>query len=152
MAHEHPKNPEQDDTPVIDIIKPATFNLINPQTGAASPLAVNLEFSKEMPLAVSFVFSPEAESKTWTLGRELVSEGMYEPKGEGDIQIWPSVGAEGKATVMIALAVGKSAFLVQALAKDVHEFINETTRIAPVDEEFWAPHMDAELEEIFRAE
>ena len=39
----------------------------------------------------------------WVFARGLLLRGVYEPVGDGDVQVFPSVDAEGRAVVALVL-------------------------------------------------
>lgn len=56
-------------------------------------IPASLRYDRADPFAVHLVFPPAASldgaEVTWTFGRDLLEEGLSEPAGAGDVQIWP---------------------------------------------------------------
>ena len=55
----------------------------------------------------------------WTFGRELLSDGLYEPSGDGDVHVWPCLDSDGRAVVIIELCSPDGEALVQARTSDL---------------------------------
>ena len=81
------------------------------------------------------VFRREDRAVTWVFGRELLMRGLHEQTGDGDVQVFPSVGADGHAVVLLELGSPAGHALVQAPTRDVLSFLACTTRLVWPGEE-----------------
>lgn len=71
----------------------------------------------------------------WTFARELLTEGLHEPVGDGDVQVWPCLNSTGQAVVIIELRSPDGMALIQAPSRAVHAFVARTEEIVPVGQE-----------------
>ena len=55
------------------------------------------------PYAVTMKLEARCGSVTWTFARDLLAEGVYEPTGDGDVQVWPCLSNTGEAVVIVEL-------------------------------------------------
>jgi hypothetical protein len=62
------------------------------------PLAASLFYSSKDPYAIRVVFyDGDGEPVEWTFARDLLSTGLQERAGPGDVTVWPSAGFDGGA-------------------------------------------------------
>lgn len=62
-----------------------------------------LVFDAADPYAVTMHLEAKAGRVTWTFARDLLAEGLYDPAGDGDVQVWPCLSGAGEAVVIIEL-------------------------------------------------
>ncbi|MFE3881595.1 SsgA family sporulation/cell division regulator [Streptomyces lydicus] len=107
-------------------------------------IPASLRYDRADPFAVRLVFPPAASldgaEVTWTFARELLEEGLCEPAGAGDVQIWPY---DAHAVVVEFHAVGGMA-VVQFDAQELRTFLTRSYRIVAKGEE--ARHLDVEAD------
>jgi hypothetical protein len=109
-----------------DVVTHVIFDLIGPE--GLEPVEAELRYDALDPYAVTVVFSRDGREVVWVFGRDLLIRGLHEPTGAGDVQVFPSVGADGHAVVLLELRNPKSHALVQARSCDVLSFLAHTTR------------------------
>lgn len=106
-------------------------------------LPVDLAFNPRDPYAVTLALSSGASRVEWTFSRDLLVAGRFEPVGQGDVEVWPSLDREGNAVLVIELHTqGRSAFL-QTSARGVHQFVEAMLASVPVGDE--SDHVDMDL-------
>lgn len=98
-------------------------------------LAGELVFDPADPYAVIMHLQARTGTVTWTFARELLAEGLYDPVGDGDVQVWPCLSTTGHAVVIIELRSPEGMALIQAPSRLVHDFVAESLRVVPVGEE-----------------
>lgn len=108
--------------------------LVVPQH-ATVPLVASLFYSGEDPYAVRMAFHVGTDEPVeWIFARDLLSEGMTAPSGEGDVRVWPS-SAESGPTLNLVLSspFGQAHFEapIQALA----DFLRRTYEAIPAGHE-----------------
>ncbi|MCZ1006217.1 SsgA family sporulation/cell division regulator [Streptomyces lydicus] len=107
-------------------------------------IPASLRYDRADPFAVRLIFPPAASldgaEVTWTFARELLEEGLCEPAGAGDVQIWPY---DTHAVVVEFHAVGGMA-VVQFEAQELRTFLTRSYRIVAKGEE--ARHLDVEAD------
>jgi hypothetical protein len=94
-----------------------------------------LVFDPADPFAVVMDLEAKSGSVVWTFARELLAEGLYEPVGTGDVQVWPCLSAAGEAVVIIELSSPDGMALLQAPSRVVREFVDRTLAIVPAGHE-----------------
>lgn len=118
--------------------------------GAASlPVRADLDYDVTDPYAVTVSFHTGTGSATsdvvqWTFARQLLSDGVTVPAGEGDVQVWPSTGASGGAVVCLSLSSPSGRALFEVPLSDLVEFLGRTYDAVPTGAE--SDHVDVEAE------
>jgi hypothetical protein len=109
-------------------------------TGDAD-LEAELRYDPSDPLAVSLAIGTECgEPVVWVFGRELLSDGVKDCAGEGDITIEPASDIDSRE-LRITLATDCLATML-APRDEIVEFLVETYTVVPSGSEFdW----DAEI-------
>lgn len=110
--------------------------------GESVLLEATLGYDTTDPYAVTATFSTDLCEVVWTFARELLSQGLTDPAGEGDVHLWPCLDAHGRAVVVIELSSPDGELLVQAPTNDVTRFINRTLARVPVGTE--GDHIDVD--------
>ena len=111
----------------------------------------SLRYSSEDPYAVQVTFragGPRGEeSVEWTFARQLLTDGVTQPAGEGDVRVWPAEANEEAAAPIVCLALtspsGRALFEVP-LAELV-EFLTRTYAQVPTGSESDYIDVDSEL-------
>jgi hypothetical protein len=136
--------------PVI-VTQAVTLELID-HSGAATPIEAELQYDPRDPYAVTTVFMTSSSQVRWTFGRELLSEGLYEPSGDGDVHVWPCLDAEGHAVVIIELCSPDGEALVQARTGDLSSFVARMAKAVAPGHESDLLDVDAAITAILEAE
>jgi hypothetical protein len=113
--------------------------------GPGAAIDADLQYDAKDPYAVTVIFRTATQSVQWTFGRELLAQGVHEPAGVGDVQVWPCLSDEGAAVVVIELSSPDGDVMVQASSRDVALFVNQMLATVPVGSEAMAIDFDAEL-------
>jgi hypothetical protein len=100
--------------------------LVGPQ--GATPAEAELRYDTADPYAVAIVFTVHGREVVWVFGRDLLLQGVSEPVGDGDVQVLPSIDADGRAQVLVSLTAPTGQALVEARARDVLDFLALTTQ------------------------
>jgi hypothetical protein len=95
------------------------------------------------PFAVTMKLEARCGSVTWTFARELLADGLYEPTGSGDVQVWPCLSNTGAAVVIIELCSPDGTALLQTGSRSVREFVDATYRAVPEGRESSHVSIDA---------
>jgi hypothetical protein len=88
----------------------------------------------------------------WTFGRDLLTHGLYEPSGDGDVHVWPCLDAQGHAVVIIELCSPDGEALVQAKTGDLSRFVDRMNKAVKPGTETDHMNVDAAITAIFAAE
>ena len=134
-------------TAPLTVTQAVTLELIDP-TGAVTPIDAELHYDPRDPYAVTTVFMTGASAVRWTFGRELLTDGLYEPAGDGDVHVWPCLDSDGRAVVIIELCSPDGELLVQADSRIVDTFIAEMLKSVPEGLESAHINFDDELAQL----
>jgi hypothetical protein len=138
-------------TAPLTVTQPVTLELIDP-TGAVAPINAELHYDPRDPYAVTAVFLTGSTPVRWTFGRDLLSTGLFEPAGDGDVHVWPCLDSDGNAVVIIELCSPDGEALVQARTGDLSTFVERMNKAVTPGTESGLLDIDATLAAIFTAE
>ena len=133
------------------VTQTVTLELID-STGAATPMNAELRYDARDPYAVTTVFMTSSSQVRWTFGRDLLTEGLYEPSGDGDVHVWPCLDSAGRAVVIIELCSPDGEALVQARTGDLSTFVERMSQLVEPGTESAHIDVDAAIDAIFAAE
>ena len=133
------------------VTQPVRLELID-ASGAATPIEAELRYDASDPFAVTTVFMTGHSEVRWTFGRDLLSEGLYEPAGDGDVHVWPCLDSNGHAVVIIELCSPDGEALVQARTGDLRAFVDRMNTAVKPGTESELLDVDAVIASIFAAE
>ncbi len=133
------------------VTQPVRLELID-ASGAATPIEAELRYDASDPFAVTTVFMTGHSEVRWTFGRDLLSEGLYEPAGDGDVHVWPCLDTNGHAVVIIELCSPDGEALVQARTGDLRAFVDRMNKAVKPGTESELLDVDAVIASIFAAE
>lgn len=103
--------------------------------GRGHELDTVFSYRQSDPFAVTITFmTPEGELP-WTFSRDLLTRGLTDPVGEGDVRVAPSIGEQGKAVVIIELSSPDGHLVTQARSQDIRHFVTQSTVVVPEGEE-----------------
>ncbi|QNN52502.1 SsgA family sporulation/cell division regulator [Nocardioides mesophilus] len=128
-------------TAPVTVTHPVTVDLID-ATGNATPIEAELHYDPTDPFAVTAVFKTGSHQVSWTFGRELLVEGLYEPSGDGDVHVWPCLDSSGHAVVIIELCSPDGEALVQARTGDMQAFVARMNALVATGTE--SAHLDVD--------
>ena len=137
-------------TAPLNVTQPMVVDLID-ASGTATPIEADLRYDPADPLAVTAVFKTAGQDVRWTFGRELLTDGLYEPTGDGDVHVWPCLDDDGHAVVIIELCSPDGEALVQAKTGDMRTFIDRVNALVPAGTEADLLDVDAAIAAILAA-
>jgi hypothetical protein len=116
------------------------------------PLVASLFYSSDDPYAIRIEFSNQVgEPFEWIFARDLLSMGILERGGTGDVTVWPSADSEGGAlgrVLNIELSSPFGQAHLEASVRRVSDFLRRTYQIVPAGEESEHIDIDAELNDL----
>lgn len=117
--------------------------------GASSlPVVAGVRYDASDPYAVHVGFHTGAAEDDsiveWTFARQLLTDGVTRPVGEGDVQVWPSHSASSPV-VCLALSSPSGRALFEVPLADLVEFLTDTYTAVPTGAESSFVDLDAEL-------
>ncbi|WP_030184944.1 SsgA family sporulation/cell division regulator [Streptomyces sp. NRRL S-813] len=113
--------------------------------GEQLTVPARLEYDTDDPFAVSLVFHPGAAySVTWVMARELLARGLFQPTGQGDVQIRPTgSGPEAELNVILSSPYGIALLYLPLAAVAI--WLENTYQLVPEGHEADGLDIDAEL-------
>jgi hypothetical protein len=126
------------------------FVLIVP--GQASvPLAASVVYTSDDPYAVSMAFHVGTdEAVEWIFARDLLTAGLTEPAGAGDVRTWPSPSSDGGGgpvlNIVLSSPFGQAHF--EAPMRPMAEFLRRTYDAIPAGREGDFFDIGAELDSL----
>lgn len=120
-------------------------------TGEASALASELGYCPDDPFAVTATFRTPGGDVVWTFARDLLSRGLTDPAGEGDVHVWPCLDLAGRAVVIIELRSPDGELVLQAPTEDVSRFVNKSLALVPAGLEGERVDLDQLIDQLLGA-
>ena len=113
--------------------------------GSASlPVHADCRYDVADPYAVHMSFhTGTGEVVEWTFARQLLTDGVTRPVGEGDVQVWPSQSGHHQL-VCLALSSPSGRALFEIPLAQLVEFLTRTYAVVPTGSE--GDHVDVEAE------
>jgi hypothetical protein len=121
-------------------------------TGEAAPVLVELGYSADDPYAVRLSFHPDDSPVCWDFGRDLLSGGLQEPTGDGDVHVWSCLDDDGVAVLVVELCSPYGDAMVEIQLQDAVEFVARMHSVVRPGEESERVDLDAAITAIFAAE
>ena len=112
---------------------------------ASLPVMASLRYDTEDPYAVHVGFRTGGDEVVeWTFARQLLTDGVSRPAGEGDVRVWPSQSGNG-SVVNLALSSPSGRALFEVPLSELVEFLTRTYGAVPTGAESDFVDLDAEL-------
>ena len=108
-----------------------------------------LHFDPDDPYAVRMQLEARSGTVTWRFARQLLVDGLYEPTGAGDVQVWPCLNGAGEAVVILELYSPDGMGVLQASTRRVQEFVSRTLEVLPLGQESTRLPIDELIEQLF---
>lgn len=103
--------------------------------GRSVDLPASFGYDASDPWAVLITFGGPAEQVTWVVARELLVQGLTDPAGEGDVQVWPSIDEYGRAAVVIEFRSPDGRLVTQLRTHELYRFLARTQAVVPAGTE-----------------
>jgi Streptomyces sporulation and cell division protein, SsgA len=119
------------------------------------PLAASFLYSADDPYAVRIAFRAGLDEPPveWIFGRDLLSTGIEDCAGLGDVRVWATAGSEGGApgrVVHIELSSPSGQAHLEAPAGEISDFLQRTYQFVPAGQEGGHVDVEAELDGLLR--
>lgn len=97
-------------------------------------VAALLDYAAHEPFSVRATFRTSEGDVRWVFARDLLSDGLRKPVGDGDIAVWPSK-THDRDVLCISLSSPSGQALMEAQRKDIEEFLARTYTVVPLGSE-----------------
>jgi hypothetical protein len=119
------------------------------------PVRAGLAYDAVDPYAVTVAFHTgvggNSDIVQWTFARQLLTDGVRAPVGQGDVQVWPSA-TDGDSVVCLSLSSPSGKALFEIPVSELVEFLTMTYAAVPTGCESEHVDVDAELAVLLGAE
>jgi hypothetical protein len=110
--------------------------------GGTSAVPTVLRYDSSDPYAVTMSFQLTDGPVPWTFARSLLSGGLIEPTGDGDVHVWPGLDDDGFATVSIELCSPHGNALVGVRTAEADRFVTRSPALVAPGAE--SAHLDVD--------
>ena len=110
--------------------------------GGTSEVPTVLRYDSSDPFALTIAFQLSEGPVPWTFARDLLSTGLTEPTGDGDVHVWPGLDDEGFATVSIELCSPNGNALVELRTAEADLFMTRSHAVVAPGAE--SAHLDVD--------
>jgi hypothetical protein len=132
-------------TPNATVTAELALRLVLPDSPSL-PVLATLRYDPADPYAicVSFHTGSDGSGVDWCFARQLLTDGVSRPVGEGDVRVWPTI-REGHRLISLSLTSPSGSALFETSIGDVVEFLTRSYAAVPTGSESDFVDMDAEL-------
>lgn len=129
----------------VDPISRSCTGVLIDEAGHEFPVPCEFGYDATDPYALSFSLHGAQREVVWVFARALLADGCFEPAGEADVHVWPTVSAQGEARVAVELANQGLTALVLVPSRLVLSFLAEAEALVPRGTESTELDLDATL-------
>lgn len=137
------------------VVASTVFQLLSPPAdgsdseparwGASVPVPVQLRFDAADPFAVHLRFTTgPTRDVRWVFARELLTDGLLCPAGDGDVRVWPSEDT-ARDVVVVELSSPSGHARFEVTASTVAAFLDRTFDVVAPGRESERVDLDAAL-------
>jgi hypothetical protein len=119
------------------------LNLVVPGSDSL-PLLAGQRYDANDPWAVRVSFETGEDTVEWLFARQLLTDGVARPTGEGDVRVWPTQH-DGERLVTLAIASPTGSAMFEIDRDGLVEFLQQTYLAVPTGCEGDVVDLDAEL-------
>jgi len=119
------------------------LRLVVPGT-ASVPVPAGVRYDARDPYAVHITFHTGVDTVQWTFARQLLTDGVSTPTGEGDVSVWPS-RTSGRPVVCLSLSSPSGRALFEVPLARLVEFLTDTYAAVPTGCETDHIDLDGEI-------
>lgn len=110
----------------------------------------SMRYDQDDPYAVHVVFhpgNPDADTVSWSFGRELLAAGLVEPAGIGDVRVWPWTTPRGES-LALALSSPDGNALFEISRSLIARFLRRSYTLVPKGKEPSSMDMDSTVSKL----
>jgi Streptomyces sporulation and cell division protein, SsgA len=130
------------------VFTPVELQLVAPD-GTFLPIEAAFGYDPLDPFAVraEFRIDEADEPVVWVFARDLISQGLAGPAGQGDVAVWPSQSG-GAQVVCLSLTSPAGQALLECRRADMEAFLNQTLATVPAGDESNHFDLDTPIERL----
>lgn len=100
---------------------------------ARRDVGAELRYDADDPFAVALTVHTGGDTYVrWEVARTLLTLGITEPTGLGDISVWPYVDSHGRDVVVLNLRSRHGQIVGEVATSDLQRFLSRTLALVPV--------------------
>lgn len=115
--------------------------------GPSLPVLADMRYAANDPWAIRVAFQTGGEGDgvvEWMFARQLLTDGVAETVGEGDVRVWPAT-SNGEFVINLAMASPSGSALFEIDRDDLVKYLQQTYLAVPTGAEESAVDLDVEL-------
>ena len=132
------------------VIEQAVQARVVASTPSLETVPATLLYDRKDPFAVRMAFPPpatlEGTEVTWEFSRELLTTGVSEPAGEGDVRVRPF----GYGRTVVEFRAPEGTAMVHLRTTELRRFLARVQGLVPVGDEHLYLDLDHDLAELLR--
>ena len=129
--------------PIARVLAQDLFLRCLDPNGTCRDIAATFSYDPADPYAVWVAIPWLDEQVRWGMCRNLVSRGLTDPVGEGDVQLWPSTNEAGRGIVVMDLCSDDHHVVAEVSTRELYRFLTRTLATVPFGSE--RLHLDVDL-------
>jgi len=127
------------------------LRLVVPGRTTTVPLLAGLSYTADDPYAIRMAFHVgNDEPVEWIFARELLTLGIAQRVGDGDVKVWPARSG-GERILHISLTSPFGQALFEVPLQPLTEFLRRTCELVPLGRESDFMDLDGELTNMLRS-
>ena len=99
--------------------------------GRTVRVPTTLSYQSGDPYAISLTFHVPDGDVTWLVARDVVLEGLTHPAGDGDVRVFPSIGDDAAAVVVLVFSSPEGDLIAEVSTRELHAFLARTLVLVP---------------------
>jgi hypothetical protein len=128
--------------PVTSVQRDLTITCFD-RLNRSAEFDVVLSYDAADPYAVTMRFPEGSGAIPWVFARSLLSDGLTQPVGQGDVHVWPSLDELGCAVVAIRLSSPDGQVVMEARTSQVWAFLHASYAVVAQGQESANVDLDA---------
>lgn len=119
--------------------------------GPSLPVLATVRYATDDPWAVWMFFQTgdDGEGVEWLFARQLLTDGVTRPAGQGDVRVWPAADRVDRV-VHLAMASPSGSALFEIDRTDLIDYLKRTYVVVPSGDEEHVVDLDDELQMLLR--
>ena len=110
--------------------------------GRYEQVQAGFSYDADDPYAVWVTIPSAGGDSRWAICRTLLSRGLTDPVGEGDVQLWPSTDEAGSGIVVLDLWSYDVHVVAEASTRELYRFLTRSLAAVPFGSEH--EHLDVD--------
>jgi hypothetical protein len=127
------------------VVEPVTLERVLPSSAGADivfAIEGELRYDRHDPFAVTLTILAPGCPVRWSMARDLLLDGCFQPAGEGDVRVEPCLDDAGRAVVLLELSSPHGSAILTTPTAGVMGFLERVLATVPLGTE--SGHLDVD--------